>query len=447
MLIVPIGKLCLQVGEIEKPEDVQKFVEGLDEAIKEVVKRSVDTALEVEVDNQLKRKRHGRSKRIGESVNGQAYCRKCGSHSVRKFWRNGHYRRGLDTHWGHLEVEMPQVRCCCGGSVAMPFQTVRKGQRIWDDLALEMQTEYGWGLSLRWIKAKEDAKLNGSLGLRTINERVQRAGAGREAWLQRAIQGFPPVVEVDGVWITLMKTTQDKRKDRKGRLRKVKVGQRQVILFARGCWPSTGEHVLLTWLVAEKESQESWGDLLFAVKEMKLRTPGRWELLIGDGAGGLEAARHIYCPDVPLQRCIFHKLRNLARDLVVPEHVDRSGAREYRKSILDEARLIWQTDCETQAWLRYHAFCTRWIDAQPKAVHTLQRDFELTLSFFQAHTQALERGEEWQLTALRTTSHLERENRNFRRRLRQAVLFQSQAGLEAAVFQNHSLRETLPPTS
>jgi hypothetical protein len=50
MLIVPIGKLCLQVGEIEKPEDVQKFVEGLDEAIKEVVKRSVDTALDVEVD-------------------------------------------------------------------------------------------------------------------------------------------------------------------------------------------------------------------------------------------------------------------------------------------------------------------------------------------------------------------------------------------------------------
>jgi len=40
-------------------------------------------------------------------------------------------------------------------------------------------------------------------------------------------RSFPPVVEVDGIWITLMKTTQDKQKDRKGRLRKVKVGQRQ----------------------------------------------------------------------------------------------------------------------------------------------------------------------------------------------------------------------------
>jgi len=84
----------------------------------------------------------------------------------------------------------------------MPWRTVRKGQRIWADLAWEMQAEYSWGLSLRWIKAKADSKLGGSLGLRTINERVHQAGAGREAYLQRPLSSFPPVVEVDGIWIT-----------------------------------------------------------------------------------------------------------------------------------------------------------------------------------------------------------------------------------------------------
>lgn len=84
---------------------------------------------------------------------------------------------------------------------------------------------------------------------------------------------------------------------------------------------------------------------------------------------------------------------------------------------------------------------------QPKSVRTLQRDFERTLTFFQVQTQAQERGEDWPLTALRTTSHLERENRNFRRRFRQAVLFHSQDGLKAAVFQNHLLRQSLPSTS
>ncbi len=448
MTIVPIGKVVLQVkAQDDREEYLCGMMRELKEAVKEVVKRCIEAELEQEVTHALKRKPHGRSKRISSQVKGEGVCRKCGSHQVSHFWRNGHYLRGLDTSWGHLGIGMPQVRCRCGGGVEVPWRTVRKGQRIWDDLGWEMQAEYGWGLSLRWIKAKEDSKLGGSLGLRTINEWVQRAGSGREEWLQRPMHDFPPVVEVDGVWITLMKDTHEKRKDRSGRLRAVKVGQRYVVLFARGCWPNTGKRSLLTWLVAEKESEESWGDLLFAVQQMKLRTPGRWDLLIGDGAGGLEAARQIYCPDVPLQRCIFHKLRNILRDLVAPAEMDRLSARAYRGTILDEVRLIWQADGEPQAWQRYHAFCNKWLERQPKAVRTLQRDFERTLTFFDIQAQALEHGEVWPPSCLRTTSHLERENRNFRRRFRLAVLFHSQLGLEAAVFQNHSLRASLPLTS
>ena len=448
MTIVPIGKLVMQVREgADREEYLHRLIGEMKEAVKEVVKRCIEVELEQEVTRALKRKAHGRSKRVSSKLKGSAACRKCGCQQVSHFWRNGHYPRGLDTSWGHVTISMPQVRCHCGGSVTIPWQTVRKGQRIWEDVDWEMQAEAGWGLSLRWIKAKEDAKLGGSLGLRTINKRVQQAGAGRELWLQRTLSSFPPVVEVDGVWITLMKKTGEKRKDRIGRLRPVKMGQRSVVLFARGCWPKSGEHSLLTWLVAEKESEESWGDLLFAVKQLKLRTPGRWDLLIGDGASGLEAARQIYCPDVPLQRCIFHKLRNLLRDLTVPETMDRLSARTYRRTILDEARLIWQADGEPQAWQRYHAFCQKWNDSQSKAVRTLQRDFERTLTFFQVQTLAQEQGEDWPIIHLRTTSHLERENRNFRRRFRQAVLFHSLDGLEATVFQNHTLRQTLPITS
>ncbi len=448
MTIVPIGKLVLQEGEGKEREAyLHELVGQLQEAVKTVVTRCIEAELEREVTQALKRKAHARSKKVDGQLKGQARCRKCASQQVRQFWRNGHYRRGLDTSWGHLRIAMPQVRCRCGGSVALNWQTIRPGQRIWDDLGWELQAEYGWGLSLRWIKAKEDGKLGGSLGLRTINERVQQVGEGLEAWRQQTLTQFPEVVEVDGVWITVMKRTSEKRKDRVGRLRPVKLGQRCVVLFARGWWPKSGERRLLTWLVAEKESEESWGDLLFAVKQLRLRSPGRWDLLIGDGAGGLEAARKIYCPDVPLQRCVFHKLRNILRDLTAPADFNRLAARAFRQAILEEVRLIWQADCEPQAWLRCDAFCKKWQDSQPKAVRTLQRDFERTLAFYQVHAQAAERGEDWPLTGLRTTSHLERENRNFRRRFRQAVLFHSQQGLEAAVFQNHTLREALPSTS
>jgi putative transposase len=448
MTIVPIGKLTVQV---EKGKDCEEYMHGLiggiQGAVKEVVRRCIEEELEEEVTEALKRKPHGRSRRIGNEAKGVGICRKCRSQQANRFWRNGHYERGLDTSWGHLNIMMPQVRCRCGGSVELPWKTVRKGQRIWEDLGREMQAEYGWGMSLRWIKAKEDQKTGGSLGLRTINEWVQRAGEGLDDWLQRPLKDFPPVVEVDGVWITVMKASGEKRKDKIGRLRQVKVGQRYVVLFARGCWPKSGKRTLLTWLVAEKESEESWGDLLYAINQIKLRTPGTWELLIADGSGGLEAARQKYCPDIPLQRCIFHKLRNILRDVSTPSEMDRESTRVYRQTILDEARLIWQAKGEPHAWLRYHAFCNKWRASQPKAVRTLERDFELTLAFYDVQTQAYLHGEDWPPTCLRTTSHLERENRNFRRRFRQAVLFQSQPGLEAAVFQNHSLRASLPPTS
>ena len=45
--------------------------------------------------------------------------------------------------------------------------------------------------------------------------------------------------------------------------------------------------------------------------------------------------------DVPLKRCIFHKLRNLILDLDAPSGMDRESANAYRQTILDEARPIW----------------------------------------------------------------------------------------------------------
>lgn len=444
MLIVPIGKVRLQAAEAENREEfMREFSEGLRGAVKEIVKRCIEAELEAEGDRILKRKRHKwRRKEKGE-INSAAYCQRCGSHKASHFQRNGHYPRGVDTSWGHLSLEMPQVRCECGGNVKMPYQILRARQRIWDDLEWEIRAEYGWGLSLRWIKAKEDAKLKGSLGLRTLNQRIHRLAEGIPAWQSRRQSQFPPVIRVDGIWITLLKQTSIQKKDRLGRNRVVKEGHRRVVLVAQGVWPESGRQEILTWLVADGESEQAWKDLLFQVHQMELRSKGSVELLIGDGSAGFEAARLFYYPTVPFQRCIFHKLRNLSRDLETPVEMDQKSGREYRKAILLEAAQIWQHTDEYLAQKSFIAFCKKWEEAQPKAVHTLQRSFELTLSFYQVQSQAEGRGEHWPATLLRTTSQLERENRNFRRRFRQAVLFHSQVGLEATFFQNISLRKAL----
>lgn len=444
MLIVPVGKLRLQVEERGEEEEYRNgFIEQMKKGVKEVVKRCIEAELEAEETQILERERHRRRKRIKERGESGAYCQRCGSRKVSQFQRNGHYQRGLDTSWGHIEIDMPQVRCECGGSVRMPYRIIRRRQRIWDDLEWEIRAEYGWGLSLRWMKAKIEAKMGVAMGLRTLNERIHAFAEGVPLWQSRECKTFPPVVRVDGIWVTVMKRTGTTKKDCLGRMRAEKTGQRMAVLIAQGVWPATGRQEVLTWLIADGETQESWSDLLFQVRQMECRAVAKIELFIGDGSVGFEAARQRYYPEVPFQRCIFHKLRNVGRDLEVPAELDHPTNREYRKNILREAAAIWQAEHEQQAWQRFSAFCQKWISTQPKAVTTLQRDFELTLSFYSVQSQALARGERWPASLLRTTSQLERENRNFRRRIRLAVVFHSQTGLSAALFQNLMLRQAL----
>jgi putative transposase len=138
---------------------------------------------------------------------------------------------------------------------------------------------------------------------------------------------------------------------------------------------------------------------------------------------------------VPLQRCVFHKLRNLAQALQVPAGLDRPAAQRYRSQFLRSAVRIWQATDEDEARQLYRAFRETWQTQQAKAVQTLARDFDDTLTFYAIQEQAARRGEQWPAYMLRTTSPLERMFREFRQRYRKAVLFHSITGLQAVTAQ------------
>ena len=66
-------------------------------------------------------------------------------------------------------------------------------------------------------------------------------------------------------------------------------------------------------------------------------------------------------------------------------------------------------------------------------MQTLERDFERTLVYLKVREAARRRGQEWRAEWLRTTSPLERVQRHFRRKARQATIFHSHNGVDAAV--------------
>ena len=430
MTIVPIGKLILQEPGEHDPGYVVELCAAIQEQVRQIVGRCIEEILESEVERQLGRKRYVRRRRA-KRQEGKQYCSRCRSHQRQKFRRNGHYPRFLETHWGRVGIQVPQVKCVCGGNVKLGFRTLRRRQRWWEDLNLEVQVAYGRGLSYRQIKADFDERLGSSVGLRTLNQQVLGRLPAQTLPPVFEIGEAPPVVRLDGIWITVMFPTGRVRCDRMGRKRTVKQARKVPILAAQGVWPASGRTRLLAWTRAEGEDTASWQRFLEQLDEMGLTPQHGVALLIGDGSPGLWAAYQNRFWRIPLQRCVFHKLKNIAQAFRSPAGFDRKTAQEQRLQFIRSAARIWQAADEEQARERFTVFCQHWQTQQPQAIETLSRDFEETLAFYSVQQRAANQGQNWPAHLLRTTSQLERTFREFRRRYRSAVLFHSDRGARA----------------
>jgi len=89
-----------------------------------------------------------------------------------------------------------------------------------------------------------------------------------------------------------------------------------------------GQKVLLAIKNMGGESEAAWRALLDDLVKRGLKTP---ELVIVDGAPGLEKALAALWSDVPVQRCTVHKHRNLLAH--APERLHEEISNDYRDMI------------------------------------------------------------------------------------------------------------------
>lgn len=192
--------------------------------------------------------------------------------------------------------------------------------------------------------------------------------------------------------------------------------------MALGLWTDgSGRREILDWQLAESESEEAWTTLLERLVARGLTVEAGLKALIRDGSGGLgEAVALVYGKSVLDQRCIFHKLKN------VKENLRPELAEADKKQFMGEAKAIYRHKSATGARTALAELVSRWKTAEPKAVATLERDFEATIAFYQLEGVALE--------LARTTSLLERTNRELRHKLGQASLFGSETGAKVSVY-------------
>lgn len=362
-------------------------------------------------------------------------CIHCGAQQTLDFVRKGHYERTQLTLWGSIDLAVPRVECACGHCPPVAFDVVSAYDRLWSDVDAVTMGLVAWSVSLRTIGAVVQLQSGQVISIGTTQRRVKRVAAQAAVQMREKLTASPPVVVLDALWGSMMVETGETKKDKRGRRRRVKRGKKIPLLVALGVDPVMGKTTLLAWRQGTAEGLEDWTALLTILYERGIHADSGLRLFIHDGCAALESALgEVDFGAVRRQRCIFHKLRNVARDVLGNDEMTREQKRARLLAVIEEASAIYDAPSAAEARERAAAFRLHWQEQEPKAVATLERDFEMTLTYYALLDEAQASGSAWRPQCLRTTSLLEGENGSLRAKWRQARSFWSVEGQTGALW-------------
>lgn len=267
-------------------------------------------------------------------------------------YRNGYGKpRRLAMMGGTVTVQRPRVRGLEERFESQLLPLFRRRTRevtaLLPKLYLHGLAQGDFELALRGLLG-EGAPLSAS----SIERLRGKWLAEFEAWSQRSLRGLDPVyLWADGIYV-------------KAGLEKDKAA---LLVIVAGL--PDGRKVVLAIESGHRESSETWSRLLRNLRERGMGVP---RLVIADGHLGIWAALAQVFPEVAEQRCWNHKIVNVLDTL--PKRLQALGREMLRPIPYAETR--------READQLRDAFRTRFVETQPKAVETLERDWERMVTYF-----------------------------------------------------------------
>jgi putative transposase len=209
--------------------------------------------------------------------------------------RNGHRTHRLKSAEGGLEYSAPQV-----AGLAQPFRSALRDHlkghtEALESLAVEMLAR---GLSVRDI---EDA-FKDETG-RLLLSRTAVSEIGKQLWADYQAFKSRDLAEYDIAYLFI-----------DGIAERIRPGQRREPVLAAWGFTFDGRKVLLHLMAGSKEDAETVSAFF---QDMRARGLGDPLLVVSDGASGIIKAIEVCFPRSIRQRCLAHRMRNLAAK--VPE--------------------------------------------------------------------------------------------------------------------------------
>jgi putative transposase len=266
-------------SEVTRKRIAELMNEGFEasELMRTGMRLLIEEALEAEVDETLGR---GRYERLSAPAQG---------------YRNGVRPGRIKTAEGVVDFAAPQVTGAPEPFVSRVRANLPDRTPDLERLAIEM---YARGLSMRDIEAAfTDAAGRCALSKSAASQVAEKLWQDYQAFAARDLSGADILyLFIDGV------------------AERLHLGQKREPVLAAWGVASSGEKLLLGLYTASKEDTDSARE---ALRDLKARGMGDPILVASDGAPGLIRAIEEVLPRALRQRCLAHKIRNLANK--VPE--------------------------------------------------------------------------------------------------------------------------------
>ena len=353
------------------------WFDAIEDGIRSRVCGFIEAMMEEELSSALSRPRYGRRK-PGED----------GAAPLMVGVRHGHRERTLTGTFGQTRIAVPRARLVGedGRTSEWRSASLRAYQRRTRAADALIAGAYLSGTNTRRVRRALAVVFAGPVGKDVVSRAWRRVKGDWDAWNARPL-GEDPIVRLilDG---TVVRVQLDRKATSISLL--VALGVR-----------ADGQKVLLAVRSMGGESEAAWRALLDDLVKRGLRTP---ELIIADGAPGLEKALTALWPEAPVQRCTVHKHRNLLAH--APERLHEEISNDYRDMIYAATRQ------EVEA--RRKAFIRKWRLKCRAVADSLQEAGDRLFTFTRFTPS------QWK--SIRTSNAIERLHEEFKRRIKTQTL-------------------------
>jgi len=337
---------------------IDKGVNGL----KPIIELLLNTSMKIEREHFLKARLHERnSERIGHA--------------------NGYKPKKLDTRFGELSLEVPQVR-----GLGFYPQSIEKGSRSERSLKLAIAEMYLQGVSTRRVQNITEKLCGLEVSAMQVSRVAQELDEQFELFRNRPL-GEVTYLFLDATYL-------------KARHNRTVIDI--AILWAYGITPE-GRREILGVSTSLSEAAEHWKEFL---QNLKMRGLRGVNAIISDDHSGLRSAREACYAGVRWQRCQFHLCQNA--QAYVPKKSMKKEISETMQEILHSSTYEEANSLKFKAIDRYQ-------NRAPEFAKWLEENIDEALTVYEFPQE--------HRVKLRTTNAIERSNKEIKRRTKVVGVF------------------------